>query len=446
MSTDIKVPELPESITEATLVNWHKKPGEAVERDENLVDIETDKVVLEVPAPAGGVLKEIKVEDGATVGAGDLIAVLDEGAKAEDKGEAKGGEGKEEPAEKESEEKPEREEAEEEPEREQSKGEAKEGKTRRPEKGAEKAESGGTKPLSPSVRRLIEEHDLDPAKISATGREGRLTKADVLSFLEGGEAEEEGKAAPAEEEGEKAKPASRPAGESGEARRVPMSRMRARIAERLVESQHTTAMLTSFNEVDLGAVMDIRRRYKEAFEKEHEARLGYMSFFIKAAVRALRLYPVVNASIEDKDIVYHDYRDIGVAVSTERGLMVPVLRGCDQLSFAEIERQIADYAKSARAGKIAIEDITGGTFTITNGGVFGSLLSTPIINPPQSAILGMHKIQERAMVVDGEVRVRPMMYIAITYDHRIVDGREAVLFLVAVKEALEDPSRLLIDL
>ncbi|MGH8273106.1 MAG: 2-oxoglutarate dehydrogenase complex dihydrolipoyllysine-residue succinyltransferase [Gammaproteobacteria bacterium] len=447
MSTEIKVPELPESITEATLVNWHKKPGEAVERDENLVDIETDKVVLEVPAPVSGVLAEIREEDGATVGAGDVIAVLDEGAEAKEapaeEEEESEDEGKGEPKkEKEDEAEAEEEKGEEKPE--SSGGEEKaEAEQHKEKPAAEKTETDETKPLSPSVRRLVEEHDLDPAKISASGRNGRLTKADVLRFLESGEEQEEEKAAqPAEGK----RPVARAPAGAREERRVPMSRMRARIAERMLESQTSTAMLTSFNEVDLGAVMDIRKRYKAAFEEEYGARLGFMSFFVKAAVRALRMYPVVNASIEENNIIYHDYRDIGVAVSTDRGLMVPVLRDCDGLSFAEIEGQIADYAKSARDGKIAIEDITGGTFTITNGGVFGSLLSTPIINPPQSAILGMHKIQERAMVVDGEVQVRPMMYIAITYDHRIVDGKEAVLFLVAVKEALEDPARLLIDL
>jgi 2-oxoglutarate dehydrogenase E2 component (dihydrolipoamide succinyltransferase) len=436
MSTEIKVPELPESITEATLVAWNKKAGEAIERDENLVDIETDKVVLEVPAPVSGVLKELKVEDGATVGAGDVIAILDEGAKAE----VSSDEGEDKKADKES--------SEESAEETSKQVVPEDDKSSDKEESAGKPEQGETKPLSPSVRRLIEEHELDPAKIPASGRDGRLTKADVLSFLEGGG--ESGEKAPkqpaAAKSSESTKSVAKPAAAAREERRVPMSRMRARIAERMIESQTSTAMLTSFNEIDLGAVMDIRKKYKEKFQEEHDVRLGFMSFFVKAAVKALQTYPVVNASIEDNDIVYHDYWDIGVAVSTERGLMVPVLRDCDQLSFAEVETQVRDYAKKARDGKIAIEDITGGTFTVTNGGVFGSLLSTPIINPPQSAILGMHKIQERAMVVDGEVQVRPMMYIAITYDHRIIDGKDAVLFLVAIKEALEDPARLLIDL
>jgi len=409
MSTEIKVPQLPESVTEATLVSWHKKPGDAVQRDENLVDIETDKVVLEVPAPVSGVLKEVKVEDGATVGADDVIALIEEG---------------EAPAKKAEPEAPKEEKAEEAPKAEAS------------SKHEPAKTTGAGKPLSPSVRRLVEEHNLDPGVIPASGRDGRLTKADVLSFME------KGPSAPAQANKAPA-PALRGAREE---RRVQMSRMRARIAERMIESQSTTAMLTSFNEVDLGAVMEIRKRYKTDFEKRHEVRLGFMSFFVKAAVKALQKHPVVNASVEDNDIVYHDYWDIGVAVSTDRGLVVPVLRDCDQLSFAEVEGQIAGYAKKARDGKIAIEDITGGTFTVTNGGVFGSLLSTPIINPPQSAILGMHKIQERPMVVDGEIQVRPMMYIALTYDHRIIDGKDAVLFLVAIKEALEDPARLLIDL
>ncbi len=409
MSTEIKVPQLPESVTEATLVSWHKKPGDAVQRDENLVDIETDKVVLEVPAPVSGVLKEVKVEDGATVGADDVIALIEEGEAPAKKAEPEA------PKETKEEEAP---------------------KAAAPSEPEPPKTTGADKPLSPSVRRLVEEHNLDPGVIPASGRDGRLTKADVLSFME--------KAPSQAPQGQKAQAAA-PRG-AREERRVPMSRMRARIAERMIESQSTTAMLTSFNEVDLGAVMDIRKRYKADFEKRHDVRLGFMSFFVKAAVKALQMHPVVNASVEDNDIVYHDYWDIGVAVSTDRGLVVPVLRDCDQLSFAEVEGQIAGYAKKARDGKIAIEDITGGTFTVTNGGVFGSLLSTPIINPPQSAILGMHKIQERPMVVDGEIQVRPMMYIALTYDHRIIDGKDAVLFLVAIKEALEDPARLLIDL
>lgn len=417
MSMEIKVPELPESITEATLVNWHKQVGEPVNRDENLVDLETDKVVLEVPAPTSGTLKEIKIADGETVTAGQVIALLEEGEVAPAPKSAS-----ETPKDKTSSDK--------------SDAAAQQNAKAGPVTG--ERENAADMPLSPSVRRLVDEHGLDPSKINASGRDGRLTKGDVLSFLErsGGES---GK-----------KPADRPssvvpAGSRSE-RHVPMSRIRKRIAERMTESQSNTVMLTSFNEVDLGAVIDIRKRYREQFEKQHGVRLGFMSFFVRAAVKALKAYPVVNASIEGEDIVYHDYWDIGVAVSTDRGLVVPILRDADQLPFGEIESQIVDYATKARKGGLTIEEITGGTFTITNGGVFGSLLSTPIINPPQSAILGMHKIQERPMVVDGQVQARPMMYIALTYDHRIIDGRDAVLFLVAIKEALEDPARLLLDI
>jgi 2-oxoglutarate dehydrogenase E2 component (dihydrolipoamide succinyltransferase) len=306
--------------------------------------------------------------------------------------------------------------------------------------------------LSPSVRRLIDEHGLDAADIRGSGRDGRISKADVMAFLDKKPEPKQPKAAEAKtaaKGGEAAAPkAPAPAAPRGarEERRVPMTRMRARIAERLVEAQATAAMLTSFNEVDLGAVMDIRKRYRDSFEKKHGVRIGFMSFFAKAAIEALRKFPVVNASVEGNDIIYHDYYDIGIAVSTDRGVMVPVLRDADLMSFADIERTIGDFAVPARDGKIGVEDLTGGTFTITNGGVFGSLMSTPIINPPQSAILGMHKIQERAMVVNGEIRIRPMMYIALTYDHRIIDGREAVQFLVSIKESLEDPARLLIQL
>ncbi|HET7370007.1 MAG TPA: 2-oxoglutarate dehydrogenase complex dihydrolipoyllysine-residue succinyltransferase, partial [Gammaproteobacteria bacterium] len=296
--------------------------------------------------------------------------------------------------------------------------------------------------LSPSVRRLVEEHDLDPNDIEGSGRDGRLTKSDVMQFIEQGD-----KQAPAAEQKQQTAPAARqaPAG-AREERRVPMTRLRARIAERMVESQTNAALLTSFNEIDMTEVMALRSKYKGKFEERHGVRLGFQSFFVKAAVEALKQYPVVNASVEGSDIIYHDYWDIGIAVSTARGLMVPILRDADQMSFAEVEGGVRDYAKKARDGKLGLDDLTGGTFTITNGGVFGSLMSTPIINPPQSAILGMHKIQERPMVVDGEVVARPMMYIAITYDHRIIDGREAVLFLVAIKEALEDPARLMLQI
>ncbi|HEX7031020.1 MAG TPA: 2-oxoglutarate dehydrogenase complex dihydrolipoyllysine-residue succinyltransferase [Gammaproteobacteria bacterium] len=404
MSIEVKVPQLPESVADATLVNWHKKAGDRVERDENLVDIETDKVVLEVPAPASGVLKSIKVEDGTTVTGGDVIAILEEGE----------GGGESAPAEAKPEEKKEAPKAEEE----------------------ESAAAG--KPLSPSVRRLVEEHELDPAKIRGSGKDGRLTKADVLQFIEKGGKEEKPAA-------KTAAPAAAPrATGAREERRVPMTRLRARVAERMMEANNETAMLTSFNEVDLSAVMELRRKYKETFEKQHGVKLGFMGFFVKAAIEALKKFPVVNASVEGNDIIYHDYFDIGIAVSTPKGLVVPVVRDADQLSLAGIEQAIGDYAKKAREGGLALEDITGGTFTITNGGVFGSLMSTPILNRPQSAILGMHAIKERAVVVDGQVVARPMMYIAITYDHRIVDGKEAVLTLVTIKEMLEDPARFLI--
>jgi 2-oxoglutarate dehydrogenase E2 component (dihydrolipoamide succinyltransferase) len=417
MSIEIKVPALPESVTDATLVAWHKKTGERVSRDENLVDLETDKVVLEVPAPADGVLQEIKVEDGATVTAGDVLAVLEEG-----EGAAAGDteEDEQEPAETE--------------ETEEAAADGKEqADSERP------AKAGKT---SPAVRRLLEEHDLDAAMVSGSGKDGRITKADVMNFLKTDESADV-------TVGERATTVSEDdAGVVALERkeeRVPMTRLRARIAERMVNAQHTAAMLTTFNEVDLTEVMALRSRYKESFEKKHGVRLGFMSFFAKATVEGLKRFPVVNASVEDNDIVYHNYYDIGVAVSTERGLMVPVLRDVDQMSFARFEAELTAMAQKAQEGTIGMDDLTGGTFTITNGGIFGSMMSTPILNPPQSAILGMHNIQQRPMVVDGDIRVRPMMYLAVTYDHRIIDGREAVQFLVTIKEQLEDPGRLLLE-
>jgi 2-oxoglutarate dehydrogenase E2 component (dihydrolipoamide succinyltransferase) len=422
MSIEVKVPQLPESVADATLVAWHKKPGERVSRDENLADLETDKVVLEVPAPADGVLTEIRIGDGTTVNAGDLLALLDESAAAEAAPAPAAGQADQAAAPAAS--APQREEA----------ADDEEG---------EPGKAAGR--LSPAVRRLLEEHELEAGQIRGSGRDGRITKADVVEFVERKGARPAAPApAPAPAAGRPEPAAPPPAGERGE-RRVAMTRMRARIAERLVEAQATAAMLTSFNEVDLGAVMEIRKRYRDSFEKRHGVRIGFMSFFVKAAIEALRKFPVVNASVEGNDIVYHDYYDVGIAVSTERGLVVPVLRDAEAMSFAGIERSIGDFAGRAREGRITVEELTGGTFTITNGGVFGSLISTPIINPPQSAILGMHKIQERPMVVNGEIVIRPMMYIALTYDHRIVDGREAVQFLVTVKDALEDPARLLIQ-
>jgi 2-oxoglutarate dehydrogenase E2 component (dihydrolipoamide succinyltransferase) len=412
MTIEIKVPPLPESVSDATLVAWHKKEGERVARDENLADLETDKVVLEVPAPAAGVLAKLAVSPGTTVRSGDLLAVLDEGAepeaagseddkKHEKKEKAPAPAGAREDAQKAAPQEP--------PER------APSGR----ESAAPSTAVGRRVPTAPSARRIAEEHGLDPHEVAGRGRDGRVTKQDVLMHLAGGARRD---------------------------RRVPMNRIRARIAERLLSSNRETVMLTSFNEIDLGRVLEIRNRYREAFEKEHGVRLGLMSFFVRAVVHALKRFPVVNASVDGDAIVYHDYWDIGIAVSSPRGLVVPVLRDADRRSLADIERAIADYAVRAREGGLELSDLEGGTFTVTNGGVFGSLFSTPILNPPQSAILGMHKIQERPVAVDGSVVVRPMMYVALTYDHRIIDGREAVLFLVTVKEALEEPTRLLLDL
>ena len=416
MTIEIKVPALPESVTDATLVAWHKKPGDHVSRDENLVDLETDKVVLEVPAPADGVLQEIKVEDGATVTAGDLLAVLAEGeGAAAASAEAESDAAQEEEA------------------------EAPEADEQAPADRGRPAKAGKT---SPAVRRLLEEHDLDAAMVSGSGKDGRITKADVMKFLK---ADESSDVTPGEREPAVVEAGEAVVGLERSEQRVPMTRLRARIAERLVDAQHTAAMLTTFNEVDLTEVMALRSRYKDTFEKKHGVRLGFMSFFAKEAVEGLKKFPVVNASVEDNDIVYHNYYDIGIAVSTDRGLMVPVLRDVDQMSFASFEAELTAMAKKAQEGTIGMDDLTGGTFTITNGGIFGSMLSTPILNQPQSAILGMHNIQQRPMVIDGEIKIRPMMYLAVTYDHRIIDGREAVQFLVTIKEQLEDPGRLLLQ-
>jgi 2-oxoglutarate dehydrogenase E2 component (dihydrolipoamide succinyltransferase) len=420
MTIEVRVPQLPESVADATLVAWHKKPGDAVSRDENLVDLETDKVVLEVPAPANGVILELRVHNGATVTSGQLLALLEEDAIA--------GATPATPAA---------------ASRSGAAASAGAGAAAAPATASVAADArapGAGEKLAPSVRRLVEEHRLDAGAIPGSGRDGRITKGDVLSHLTG----KESSPAPVPAAPAAAQAASVPGGPRAE-RRVPMTRLRARIAERLVQAQSTAAMLTTFNEVDLKAVNELRARHKDRFEKAHGARLGFMSFFVKACIEALRRYPVVNASVDGNDIVYHEYYDIGVAVSTDRGLVVPVLRDADAMSFGEIEQSVVAYANRAREGSITIEDLTGGTFTITNGGVFGSLLSTPILNMPQSAILGMHKIQERPVVVDGQVVVRPMMYLAMSYDHRIIDGREAVQFLVAVKDALEDPARLLLQ-
>jgi 2-oxoglutarate dehydrogenase E2 component (dihydrolipoamide succinyltransferase) len=423
MTIEVRVPQLPESVADATLVSWHKKPGDAVVRDENLVDLETDKVVLEVPAPTGGVLKEIKLADGATVTSGQVLAVIEEGATALPGASAPaimaaaGG----------------------------ATTTAKEA-TKDAAKAEAKTEGGGK--LSPAARRVVEENQVDPKSVAGSGRDGRVSKSDVVNYLatkEGPQAAPRAAAAPAAKGAGQFVPTVSTRGSRAE-QRVPMTRLRARIAERMVQAQSTQALLTSFNEVDLKAVNELRTRYKDAFERQHGVKLGFMSFFTKACVEALKKFPSVNASVDGNDIVYHEYFDVGVAVSTDRGLIVPILRDADQQSFADIEKSIGNFAARARAGTITMEELTGGTFTITNGGVFGSLLSTPIVNSPQSAILGMHKIQDRPVAVDGQVVVRPMMYIALTYDHRIIDGREAVQFLVTVKQCLEDPARMVLGL
>ena len=384
MSIEVKVPVLPESVADATVAAWHKQPGDSVRRDENLVDLETDKVVLEVPSPVDGVIEKITRDSGETVISGELLGVIKEGAVAD------------EPI-----------------------AEAQQAPV------VEDIATGpaDTAKLSPAARRVAEEEQADVTQVTGTGRGGRITKGDVIQHVRSGT-----QAGPRPEE------------------RVRMTRLRSTIAARMKEAQNTAALLTSFNEVDLKAVMDLRKKYKDTFEKEHGVKLGLMSFFVKAVCAALRKYPVVNASLEGDEIVYHGYQDIGIAVSTERGLMVPILRNAELMSLAEAENSIREFAGRARDGSITLEDLQGGTFSITNGGTFGSLLSTPLLNPPQSAILGMHTIKERAVVVNGEIVARPMMFIALSYDHRIIDGKDAVLFLVAVKEALEDPARLLLDL
>jgi 2-oxoglutarate dehydrogenase E2 component (dihydrolipoamide succinyltransferase) len=416
MAIEIKVPQLPESVADATLVTWHKQAGQTVTRDENLADLETDKVVLEVPAPVNGVLKELRIVAGTSVTSGQVLAVLEEGAAAAAAPAAK-------PA------------------------AATATATATATASAAKvtsapAAANDSGKLAPSVRRMVEEKHLDPSKIPASGRDGRITKGDVVEYLDQPAAKAAGGVKPAG----KAAPVAAAGVAGRQEQRVPMTRLRARIAERLLEAQQTQAQLTTFNEVDLKAVMDLRAKYKDAFEKKHGVKLGFMAFFVKAAIEALKKFPTLNASVEGNDIVYHEYYDIGVAVSTERGLMVPVLRDADLQSMADIEKNIGLYATKAREGKITIEELTGGTFSITNGGTFGSLLSTPIVNMPQSAILGMHKTAERPVVVNGEIVIRPMMYVAMSYDHRIIDGREAVQFLVAIKDALEDPARLLLGI
>jgi len=443
MSTDITVPQLPESVSDATVASWTKKKGEAVKRDEVLVELETDKVVLEVPAPADGVLEEILHDEGDTVTADTVLGRVTEGAAAT-AGDGAAPTQEEQPSARES------------------------GEVARQEAPTDEAVGDADAKMGPAARKLIAENNLDPARIAGSGKEGRITKEDVLKHLEGGSAApaqaKQAAPAPAREAPPAATPrtaesakAPSPAESAGKAgvsyapgerpeRRVPMTRLRARIAERLLQARQDTAMLTTFNEVDMQPVMDLRARYKDRFEKAHGVKLGFMSFFVTAAAEALKRFPDINASIDGSDIVYHGYCDVGIAVSSERGLVVPILRDAETLAMAEIERQIRDFGARAHEGRIGIEEMTGGTFTLTNGGVFGSLVSTPILNPPQSAILGMHKIQERPVAENGEVVIRPMMYLALSYDHRIVDGKDSVQFLVNIKELLEDPARLLLDL
>lgn len=403
---EIKVPVLPESVADATIATWHVKTGEAVTRDQVLVDIETDKVVLEVVAQADGVMGEIIHDTGATVTAEQVIGKMEAGgapAAKKDDSQAK---------------------------QDDSKAAASEAKA------DAKADDNSYDALSPSVRRMIAEKGLDASKIKGTGKNGRVTKEDVEKFVAG---------APAKTAAPAAAPVAAVAGDRSQ-KRVPMTRLRKTIANRLLEAKNSTAMLTTFNEVNMKPIMDLRKQYQDVFEKRHGIRLGFMSFYVKAVTEALKRFPEVNAAIDGDDIVYHNYFDVSIAVSTPRGLVTPVLRDCDKMNLAEIEKAIKDLAIKGRDGKLAMDDLTGGNFTITNGGVFGSLMSTPIINPPQSAILGMHKIQDRVMVVDGKMEILPMMYLALSYDHRIIDGKESVGFLVTIKELLEDPTRILLDI
>lgn len=421
MSTEIKAPVFPESVAEGTVATWHKQPGEACSRDELIVDIETDKVVLEVVAPADGVIEEVVKGEGDTVESGEVVATFKEGAS----GSKGAGDGKESDTK----------------DTEAKDSKADDSKTESKDSGSEPRQGSGDAILSPAARKLADENDVDPEAVKGTGKDGRVTKEDVQNHIDSGKSSGSSDKAAASSGMPEVNAA---AGERPE-KRVPMTRLRASIAKRLVNAQQTAAMLTTFNEVDMGPIMALRKQYQESFVKRHDIKLGFMSFFAKAATEALKRFPAVNASIDGNDMVYHGYQDIGVAVSTDRGLVVPVLRDVDALGLADIEKQIVDYGTKAKGGKLAIEDMTGGTFTITNGGIFGSLISTPILNPPQTAILGMHKIQERPMAVNGKVEIRPMMYLALSYDHRMVDGKEAVQFLVAIKEMLEDPARILLD-
>jgi len=410
MSLEILVPSLPESVSDATLATWHIKPGEFVNKNDNLVDLETDKIVLEVPAPESGILTEIIQQNGAIVVTGDVLALLDTDAVSETASESID---------------------------------------------SNEAETMSTEemPLSPAVRRILQENNIDPHAVHGSGKKGRLTKSDILEYIESHKEEQKTSAAqpkqtpapvikqqPVQQDTPVVSSNFRPE------QRVPMTRLRAKVAERLLQAQQNAAMLTTFNEVNMQSVIDLRNQYKDRFQQKHDIKLGFMSFFIKASIEALKKYPAINASIDDNDIIYHGYYDMGIAVSTDRGLIVPVIKDADQLDFAGIEKSIFDYGTKAKEGRLSYEDLTGGTFTITNGGIFGSMLSTPILNPPQCAILGMHAIRERAVVENGEIVIRPIMYLALSYDHRLVDGKEAVQFLVTIKECLESPAHLLLNI
>jgi len=404
MTIEVHVPALPESVTDATILSWHKQPGDTVKRDENIVDLETDKVVLEVTATAEGVLEQALFNEGDTVEAGQLLATIAQGAS--------------------------------------STASSPEAASKTPAPKAETTSNKDADVLTPAVRKLVKEHKLDPSQIKGSGKDGRILKSDVMSYLDSQETQEE---TDKDSQAISQSVATMTTGERPE-QRVPMTRLRARIAERLIEAQQTAAILTTFNEVNLDAVNRMRADYRDRFESKHDVRLGFMSFFVKASIEALKRFTAVNASIDGNDIVYHGYYDIGVAVGSPRGLVVPVLRNADQMSFADIEKNIKQLGTKAREGTLTYEELNGGTFTISNGGIYGSMLSTPILNPPQSAILGMHNIQQRPVVEKGEIVIRPMMYLALSYDHRIIDGKEAVQFLVTIKECLEDPARLLLDI
>ena len=415
MSVEVRVPALPESVADAVIADWHKKAGDRVKRDEMLVDLETDKVILEVPAISSGVIREVRFNVGDTVTADQVLAVIDDSVEETEEAPAAP---KKSPV-----------------------------PTPPPEQKPPSIELDADVPVSPSARKLMAENGIDASAVRGSGRNGRILKEDVLAYLEkSAQPEQQRQAKPAgtEQKAEKPPLYEQQGGEGRIEKRVPMTRLRARIAERLLEAQHNAAILTTFNEVNMKPVMDLRATYKDRFEKEYGVKLGFMSFFVKASVEALKKFPAVNASIDGNDIVYHGYYDIGIAVSGPKGLVVPILRNAEDMTLAQIEQAIITYATRASDNTLAIEDITGGTFTISNGGVFGSMLSTPILNPPQSGILGMHTIKERPMVVKGEITVLPMMYLALSYDHRIIDGREAVQFLVTIKDMLEEPSRMLL--